>query len=284
MVFTDDVVPQPSLAEITETDRLSFLRLPELLLKPLVRKIIDYEHRLAVILALLLLGGHFSFGYVYMVFLTELFDGFDITALLDLHDKTDSVAADTATEALVDAFGGADGERACLLVVERTEPNEVRAAFTQRDIITDYLFYLGCRVNPFYDFTRNQGMYDLFVVPQVHTEADVPLVEASTGVFLVRKIRVFVRIHQTEVVTTTQEITLVLESGTYAPCDVQSSERLVGIIGFVAVIVGVLYVLVVVFLGVYAHVEIDTALECRTGVEHQVGLFGNLELVLPIHE
>ena len=180
---------------------MSFLRLPELLLKPLVRKIIDYEHRLAVILALLLLGGHFPFGHVYMVFLTELFDGFDVTTLLDLHDKTDRVAADTATEALVDTFGGADGERACLLVVERTEPNEVRAAFTQRDIITDYLFYLGCRVNPFYDFTGNQGMYDLLVIPEVHTEADVPLVKASAGMCLIGEISMLIRVDQTEVIS-----------------------------------------------------------------------------------
>ena len=230
LVFANDIVAESPFAEITESDSLPFGCFPELLLEPLVGKIIDDEHGLSVVLALLLFGGHFALFDLDVVFFAELFDRFDERALLDLHDELKSMSGGSAAEALVDSFGRADGERAGLLVVERTETNEVRTAFAQCDIIGYHLFNLGSGVDSFYGLAGNQNIYDLviyhlpflFFVPEVDTEADVPLVETSAGVTVrVGELGTLVGIENTEIISSAEEITLVLESCSHAPRDIE---------------------------------------------------------------
>ena len=124
-------------------------------MEPLVGKLIDDEHRLAIVLSLLFLGGHLTFRHLDVVFLTELLEGIDVRALLDLHDKTDGISAHAAAEAFIDTLRRTDGKRTRLLVVERTETDEVRAALAQRDIVAHHLFDLGGRMDALYDFTWN---------------------------------------------------------------------------------------------------------------------------------
>ena len=66
------------------------------------------------------------------------------------------MSAGAAAETFVDTFGRADGERAGLLVMEGTQPDEVRAAFAQTHIITDDFFYLRRRIDAFYGLSWNQ--------------------------------------------------------------------------------------------------------------------------------
>ena len=90
-----------------------------MLLKPFIGELIDHEHRLAVILPLLLLGGQLAVLHLDMVLLAQLLHRLDERALLDLHDEFQGMSAGSATETLVDTFRRADGERTGLLVMER---------------------------------------------------------------------------------------------------------------------------------------------------------------------
>ena len=164
LVLADDIVSQTAFAEITQTDRLAFLRLPQLFLKPFIGEVIDHEHRLAVILPLLLFGGHLPFRHLDVVFLAELLEGVHITALFDLHDETDCITTHAATETFVYTFGGADGERTGLLVMERTESDEVRTAFAERHVVSHHLFDLRSGVDTVYDFFGYHGLLTLPVL------------------------------------------------------------------------------------------------------------------------
>ena len=135
---------------------MTFRRLPELGLKPFIGKIIDHEHRLAVVLPLLLLRRHLAFLHLDMVFLAKLLHRLDERALLDLHHKLQRVSAGSTAETFVDTFRRTNRKRTRLLVVERTQPNEVCAALFERDVIAYDLFYLSRSIDAFYGFSRNQ--------------------------------------------------------------------------------------------------------------------------------
>ena len=62
-----------------------------------------------------------------------------------------------AAEALIDTLARADGERAGLLVMERTEADKVCATPFERNVVADHLFYLGGGENTVYGLARNQG-------------------------------------------------------------------------------------------------------------------------------
>ena len=73
-------------------------------MEPLVGKLIDNEHRLAVVLLLFLFAGEFALFYLNMVFLSQLANSIHVGALLYLHDKAHGVSRLAATKALEDAF------------------------------------------------------------------------------------------------------------------------------------------------------------------------------------
>ena len=102
--------------------------------------------------------------------------------------------------------------------------------------------------------------------------------EVVEGVFLIG-------IDNTEVISSAQEVAFVLEACTDTPRDVQTMEIVVHLclVGFDGVEeCGIVMSLdgAVEVLGT----EGEGALDGRTGIEDEVGLFGDGELILPVHE
>ena len=67
-----------------------------------------------------LLGGLFLFDHFDIVFLSKIFQGFDIGHILMLHHEAHCGAGFSAAEALVYTFGWRYGKRRGLLVMEGT--------------------------------------------------------------------------------------------------------------------------------------------------------------------
>src|SRR5439155_24983759 len=63
---------------------------------------------------------------------------FDIAKALVLDEEGDRVSVSTATEAVIELLGRADGKRGRLLGVERAAGRVVRSALLQRDVALDH--------------------------------------------------------------------------------------------------------------------------------------------------
>ena len=74
-----------------------------------------------------------------------------------LHDEVYGVAPLAAAEALEDPLGGGNGERGCLLVMERTETQHVDPSSLQRNELGNDLGYLRRVKDPFYGGVVNHG-------------------------------------------------------------------------------------------------------------------------------
>ena len=159
MEFTNDILAQSALAQVAHRYGSAFGGVPQLLVKPFVSKLIDNEHRLAVVLLLLFFGSEFSLLYLNMVFLCQLANGLYIGALLDLHDEAHGVSCLAATKTLEDTFAGRDGEGARLLIVEGAETNKIGTAFLERHIVAYHIFDAGSGEYSIDGFARYHWLY-----------------------------------------------------------------------------------------------------------------------------
>ena len=71
------------------------------------------------------------------------------------------MSAGAAAEAFIDSFRWADSERARFFVMERTQTDQIRTAFAERNVVADNFFNLRRSVNLIYGLAGNQGMYTL---------------------------------------------------------------------------------------------------------------------------
>ena len=141
--------------EIGEADSLTFLRVPQLLLEPLTRPFVQGEHRLAVVMALLVLFGHSALFHGDVVSGTDLLHGLGERAVLHLHHETDSVATLAAAETFVYASWRVDVEGRRTLLVERTKSYQVSPTATKCDVIAHHLFDAHSVLGALYGFLRD---------------------------------------------------------------------------------------------------------------------------------
>src|SRR5215472_7283309 len=67
--------------------------------------------------------------------------------VFDQHHEFENITTHTATETVKDLLGGMDGERGCLLLMERAQSLQVDATFAQLDIVTDNPDDVSCGSN-----------------------------------------------------------------------------------------------------------------------------------------
>ena len=128
----DDVVAEAAAAEIAEAHRLPLVGLPQAALEKSGGIVGDGHHALAVAAQLLLLGRHGLVDHLDVELGAQIFDRLHKGQVLLLHHEVERVAGLAASEAFEDALGRRHGERARLLVVERTAAHIVGAALAER--------------------------------------------------------------------------------------------------------------------------------------------------------
>ena len=102
--------------------------------------LIDDKHRLTLVLLLTLLVAYLALMNLYSILLRKPSQRLRIGELLVFHDKTDRIAALSATETMAGATGRTDHERRCLLVVERTQSLIVCSTFLQCDKLRNNIY------------------------------------------------------------------------------------------------------------------------------------------------
>ncbi len=113
---------------------------------------VEGEHRLAVVVAPLLLGRQLALLYLDAVALGHGLQRLGVGHALVLHEEGHGVAALAAAEALVDPLGRGDDERRGLLVVERAARGVVHALAPERDEVADNVHDVGGGVDAVYRF------------------------------------------------------------------------------------------------------------------------------------
>ena len=80
---------------------------------------------------------HVVFGHLQADLLSQVFHRLNKAHAGVFTQKLDRVAADTAAEAVVELFGGADAERWRFFAVEGAQPHEVGAALFKLNVAPD---------------------------------------------------------------------------------------------------------------------------------------------------
>ncbi len=109
-----------ALPEIAQSDVTAIVGVRKIPFKVLHGKFVGRQHRFALGGRLALFGGHLCLLYLDMVFPGQISQCLYIAQLLQLHEEAYRRPSFTATEAVTESAGLADGERGGALVVERT--------------------------------------------------------------------------------------------------------------------------------------------------------------------
>ena len=137
-------------AEVGHADAHALALVVEVAGKVVGGPAVEREHRFAVVVAPLLLGGEFLLPDLDAVALGHHLEGFGIGDVLVFHQERHGVAALAAAETLVDALGGRNDERRGLLVVERTARLVVHAFALERDEVADNIHDIGGGIDAVY--------------------------------------------------------------------------------------------------------------------------------------
>ena len=122
--------------------------------------IIDDVEAVCRLLLCLPFGADIGFLDLHIVFGGQPSDSFRVRILLVFHDETDGIPAFPATETLIDLFGGGDGERGGLFIVEGAESEVVRPPFLQFHKTSHDLHDIDPVLNLFYGALTDQGFLD----------------------------------------------------------------------------------------------------------------------------
>ena len=119
-------------------------------MEPVLRPLVDDEHRLALVLLLTLLVSQFLLDNLDIVLLRQPPQCLGIGNLLVLHQETGRRTALAADETVTDILGGRHHKRRITVVVERTKALVVHATLTECHELTDHVDNLRRIDNPVY--------------------------------------------------------------------------------------------------------------------------------------
>ena len=146
----DDVVPEPSVAEVCHADAAPVHVVAQDVLEVVAGKLVDDEKTFPFALHQFFFVGQFPFLNLDAVFLCKVLQRLGIGHLLVLHDEVHRIAPFAAGKAFAQSLGGRYVERGGLVVVKRAKPHVVHSALAQGDEV-GYDVYDWRRIqNPVY--------------------------------------------------------------------------------------------------------------------------------------
>jgi hypothetical protein len=107
-----------------------------------------------------------SIGFFYLdtIFIGKPLQRFYITIFFMLHQKTDGIAASSATKTFIDLFGGGHGKRWSFFIMKGTEAKVIGASFFQSYKIANNVYNIKAAKYLLYGILRDHlgnGKYSL---------------------------------------------------------------------------------------------------------------------------